>query len=93
MTSRHILLDRMDDPTRRQESLLKGQIPEESYKFTYHGEDDSSSAQTQDHDSLSENNMELKWVAEGEMQDVQDHDIASVHGNELSDKDGSLQQA
>lgn len=91
MTSRHILLDRMDDPTRRQESLLKGQIPEESYKFSYHGEDDSGSAQAQDHDSSSENDVVLKWVAEGEVQDAQDHEIASVHSNELSDEDTSLE--
>ena len=51
MTCRHILLDRMDDPVRREESLVKSQIPEESYKFAYHGEGNNSGIETQGNDS------------------------------------------
>lgn len=95
MTSRHILLDRMDDPTRRQESLVKGQIPKESYKFSYHGEDGSNftQAQVQEDEHLPEKDVVLKWIAEGEMQDVQDHGITSAHSNELTEKDADIQQA
>ncbi|RYP75102.1 hypothetical protein DL771_002563 [Monosporascus sp. 5C6A] len=39
MTCRHILLDLMEDEERRMESIIKGKIPDGSYRFTYHGEE------------------------------------------------------
>lgn len=44
LTCRHVLLDRMDDGQRRQESLIKGQIPASSYEFTYNGEGNANLA-------------------------------------------------
>lgn len=91
MTCRHVLLDRMDDPVRRQESLVKSQIPEESYKFTYYGEDSSDSTETQpdESDCAVEQELMLQWVGEGKMQ----HPIASFqHSSTLASKDANPQQ-
>ncbi|RYP07948.1 hypothetical protein DL765_008969 [Monosporascus sp. GIB2] len=51
MTCRHVLLDLMEDEERRLESIIKGKIPDDSYKFTYHGEDMGDKLQAQPEDA------------------------------------------